>query len=201
MRRSLLALLACLPACDDADPAGPASLLGGDGGVLPADAAAGGGADQARPAPDAATPAGADRWIGIVDVTEGVGIAGYFGTDVDAVSFQCPDGRGGVGVGIDDDQRLPPGDRYPAEGAIGPADGPCDPIETCAAPLGAAGSLLVRVASGSLAGCTVTVHEVADRPAERFEVWTCPGPVLDGQCAGPWFSGGDGEVASGEVGE
>ncbi|MEZ4468564.1 MAG: hypothetical protein R3F43_30040 [bacterium] len=63
--------------------------------------------------------------------------------------------------------------------------------------LGAAGFLLVRVASGSLAGRTVTVHEVADRPAERFEVWTCPGPVLDGQCAGPWFSGGDGEVASG----
>ena len=87
-----------------------------------------------------------------------------------------------------------------ADTAIGAPDGLCDPIEACAAPLGGGGSLLVRVASGDLAGCTVTVHEVADRATERFEVWTCPRPVLDATCAGPWFSGGDGEAASGEVG-
>ena len=170
MRTLSLVALTCLSACDDAEPGGPAALVGSDAVVEDADMGTR-QVDAAREDPDPPTPNNQDRWVAIIDVTEGVGIAGYFGTDVDAVTYSCPSGSG-VGTAVDDDQRLPPGDRYPAAGAIGAPDGPCDPIEACAAPLGGGGSLLVRVASGDLAGCTVTVHEVA--PSVTQEPWGTP---------------------------
>lgn len=141
----------------------------------------GGPSDMAPP------PAGEARWVAIIDATQGLAIGRAFGTDVDAVAFECPDGRSGFAAGLAEEDA-------DATQALGAPDGPCEAVEACAVSLGANGTLLVRLDSGDLAGCTVTVHEQEDDAADRFDVWTCADASLDG-CAGPWFGGGDGGAA------
>jgi hypothetical protein len=166
----------------------------------PGDDAAPPGTDAARPAPDAAPPAPdaatGPVWIVVDDVTTGLLIGPYAGSDVDGVDWTC---AGASGHGGEVAERRAGEAAGAAERALGAADGPCDPPDMCAASLGAGGWIALAADVPSLSGCEVTVHEVADAPGEAFEVWVCPGPELAAGCDGPLFRGGDGEGARGIV--
>lgn len=146
---------------------------------------------------DAARPDGESRFIVLNDTTMGLGVGLYFGSDLDAVTFECSNGRQGAGIAVSG-TRQGNALELPVQGAIGVADGPCDPLEECAATTGAGGWLAVELI-GLSSGCTVTVHEVADGGEDRFEVWLCETDTLNGDCAGPLVTGVDGEAVEGVV--
>ena len=198
----LLALpaLVFFTACEAEDASGPTAAQA-------ATDAAGPPEDDARvEAPDDglaadATPGGGGpgQWLALIDTTEGVGVGATFGADIDAVGFDCG-GRTGFAVEANGEGRAGTAANAPTGPALGAPDGPCEPSTTCAVSIGGGGSLLVRLDVADLAGCTVSVHELAGGSRDHFEVWTCPGPAVNNTCSGPWFSGSDGEVARGEVG-
>lgn len=147
---------------------------------------------------DAAPVDGDSQFIVLNDTTTGLGVGATFGSDLDAVTFECPDGRRGSGVyaeGVQTGSAI----EFPVEPATGPPDGPCDPLFECAAHVGPGGWLAVQVQSGDLTGCTVRMHEVADGGDDRFEAWLCPTAALNASCDGPVFTGSDGEIAEGIV--
>jgi hypothetical protein len=145
-------------------------------------------ADAAPPAPDAAA---GPTWILVHDVTTGIAIGANAGADVDAVEWRCPDGRSGFGTRAEGHDG--------ADNAKGAPDGPCDPPSACAVSLGLGGHVALAAETPALAGCRITVYEVADAPDEAFEVYTCPDPELSPRCAGPHFRGGDGTATPGDV--
>ncbi len=175
----------------------------GCGDVVEADDAGPAGSADAGPAasadatPDAAAPPG-PVWIVVDDVTTGLLVGPYAGSDVDAVDWACPAGGAGHGTAVNDRREGAPA-ATPAERALGPADGPCDPPAACAASLGAGGWVALAADVASLSGCEVTVHELADQAGEAFEVWVCRGPELGDGCEGPLFGGGDGATTRGTI--
>lgn len=129
------------------------------------------------------------------DLTFDVGLGDYFGTDVDAVTFECPGGRAGAGIAVSGQQQ---GNAVglPIDGAIGVPDAPCEPLDVCAATTGSGGWLAIELPVDPLSGCTVTVHEVADGAQDVFEVWHCLTEELNAGCNGPLARGADGESVS-----
>lgn len=182
--RTTLLLCCALAGCEAADDAGPRASAATDAVAL---------ADGESP--DAGPPLGGATWVVVSDVFEGLALGEFVGVEVDAVTFDCPDGRAGAAVAADG-RRTDAASAFPVEPALGEPDGPCDPVTDCAAPLGVHGWLSFRLDLAAPAGCTITVHEQADREEERFEVYLCPSPAFDATCDGPVFRGGDGEAAS-----
>ena len=190
-----LALFGCVDPGPDHPGARGLSMLGDDMG-----------ADRGPDLPDAdagpmrdATPIDDEsQFIVLNDITTGLGIGAGYGSDLDAVTFECPDGRRGAGVHAEGVQ-TGAATEFPVSPAVGPPDGPCDPILDCAAHIGPGGWLAVQVQSGDLTGCTVRMYEVADGGDDRFEAYLCATAELNAGCAGPLFTGSDGEVAEGIV--
>jgi hypothetical protein len=203
MRRFSFALLVCLfaSACVDPGPDHPAAR--GQLGTPDDESDAATDAEtDAGPAEDAGMQPepgdGMAQFIVLNDTTTGVGVGATFGSDLDAATWTCPDGRSGAGVAVTGLQRGSAVE-FPLEGAVGAPDGPCEPLSECAAHSGPGGWLAVEVRSGDLSGCTVALHELADGGEDEFELWLCPVAALDTRCVGPLAAGQDGEVVMGEV--
>lgn len=199
---SLLTGLVALAGCIAEEPNHPG------GGMLSqrADAAPDddGGATDAAPdlaAPDPEPqPEGASEWIMVNDLSMGLGVGLYFGTDIDAVTYDCPGDRSGAGVavsGVRQGNAL----EVPIEGAIGAPDCPADPADpgVCSTTTGPGGWIAIEMRAGSLSGCTIRAIEVADDPDDRFELWHCLTDQLNGTCYGPFVSGQDGETVEGDL--
>lgn len=154
--------------------------------------------DDAGPQSDAAPVDDESQFIVLNDTTMGLGLGAEFGSDLDAVMFECPDGRRGFGVHAEGVQ-IGAAAELAVEAATGAPDGPCDPLRDCAAHVSAGGWLAVQLQSGDLTGCTVRMYELADGGDDRFEAWLCATPTLNGSCDGPLFTGSDGQVAEGIV--
>lgn len=186
-------LIAC--AESDADPtmrlAPEGDARADDGGAQ--DAAPDGALVDAGPPPE-----GAAWFIVLNDTTTGFGVGVSFGSDLDAATWQCPDGRSGAGIAASG-QPSGAAAESPLDGAIGAPDGPCSPLVDCAAHVGAGGWLAVEVRSTDLSGCTVSLHELADGGDDQFELWLCSDAALTADCVGPLAAGRDGEIVTGEV--
>ena len=200
LRQRLPLLLLMLPAC--------AVLSACTGLSEGQDAALGGLEDQAPPQPRAdqraplppepsppGDPTAVQSYIILQDVTEGFAIDEFFGVEIDAVVWRCPDARGsGYGLTVEDPIRPQEAEAFSLDPIIGPPDGPCAERTSCAGFLGLEGSVAVGVAVADLRGCEIEVHELADNPDEKYRITPCENTY---DCNVFWMTGTDGEVSGG----
>lgn len=174
------------------DDAGPST----DDAALP-------GADADAPRLDAAPPGGANSYIRIQDnAPEGMlQFGNTSGADIDAVRWSC--------VGADPtwaspsfgpviEGRLGGGSDLPIDRIYGPADGPCEPVNDCAANLGIGGDVYVPTGRAGMAGCVIDVFEIADSPSDAFLVYWCEAANPD-SCLPMPGAGTDGGMVSYQV--
>lgn len=185
-------LLIALPGCDSTPNEVDAGAEGGSGGAGGAEDApdmfslppvGGGDAEVAAPL----------KFVVIRDLTEGVGFNEWYGADVDAMIWTCPDGSSGYAVAANALQTNGT-DQFPLELALGAPDGPCTPPSGCATPVGPAGWIALDPGVEDLAGCSVEIREIADGSQERYSVMACPTDELTLDCEGPLAEGVDGET-------
>ena len=198
-RQLLLLLLLALFACTGLDEALDAEP-GGANEQGPPQMRADRGIPLA-PAPPPPGPSGpadpnaVQSYIIIQDVTEGFAIDEFFGVEIDAVLWRCPDDRGsGYGISVEDPLRSAEAEPFSLDPIIGPPDGPCAERTSCAGFLGLEGSVAVGVAVADLRGCEIEVHELADNPDEKYRITPCENTY---DCNVFWMTGTDGEVSGG----
>ena len=139
------------------------------------------------------------QWVIVHDDTHSeVGMSEYFGTDVDGLSWTCPDGTSGSGVEVVAKLQGGATERS-ADAALGAPDGPCaNDLGACAVTLGPLGWVALKADARTLDGCEIQIHEQADMAVERFVVYVCTAPELAVDACGrqPIASGTDGQTVT-----
>ena len=194
--RSLILPLFTLTLCA-CEPSEEALDLGPDRSASPTSTDRGGASlptlDRASP-----PPAGdvVQSYIILRDTTEGFAIDELFGSEIDAVSWRCPDDRGsGYAISIVDEERPSSASGFSLDPILGPPDGPCpDDLTRCGGFLGLEGLVVVGVAAADLRGCEILVHELADNRDESYIIIPCSTPD---RCNVVWENGSDGTASGG----